>query len=65
MKNQNRERIFLVTGASGYVGGRLVRDLLSDGKKVRIFVRVARRLLVRAGQRALKSSREMQITRRI
>ena len=47
MKNQNRERIFLVTGASGYVGGRLVRDLLSDGKKVRIFVRDAKKI---AGQ---------------
>lgn len=45
MKNQNRERIFLVTGASGYVGGRLVRDLLNDKKKVRVLVRDSKKIM--------------------
>lgn len=44
MKIQNRERIYCVTGASGYVGGRLVRALLSDGKKVRVLVRDAKKI---------------------
>jgi len=38
------ERLYLVTGASGYVGGRLVRDLVDDGKKVRVFVRDAKKI---------------------
>ena len=42
MDTQNR--LFLVTGASGYVGGRLVRDLLGDGKKVRVLVRDAKKI---------------------
>ena len=45
MKIENRERIYLVTGASGYVGGRLVRDLLNDNKQVRVFVRDAKKIL--------------------
>lgn len=44
MNMQNQERVYLVTGASGYVGGRLVRDLLSDSKKVRVFVRDAKKI---------------------
>jgi uncharacterized protein YbjT (DUF2867 family) len=39
MESQNQDRLYLVTGASGYVGGRLVRDLVREGKKVRVFVR--------------------------
>ena len=34
----------LVTGATGYVGGRLVRSLLADGQKVRVFVRDANKV---------------------
>lgn len=45
MKNKNRERIYLVTGASGYVGGRLVRDLLNDKKIVRVLVRDAKKIV--------------------
>ena len=44
MNPQNQERLYLVTGASGYVGGRLVRDLLSDKKKVRVFLRDAKKI---------------------
>lgn len=46
-QNQNsqlRERLYLVTGASGYVGGRLVRTLVSENKRVRILVRDARKI---------------------
>jgi uncharacterized protein YbjT (DUF2867 family) len=34
----------LVTGATGYIGGRLVRELLSHGYRVRVLVRDAHRL---------------------
>jgi uncharacterized protein YbjT (DUF2867 family) len=44
MDTQNQGKLFLVTGASGYVGGRLVRDLLSDKKRVRVFVRDAKKI---------------------
>ena len=36
---KNDERLILVTGATGYVGGRLVPDLLAAGYRVRILVR--------------------------
>ncbi|CAN2173433.1 COG0702 Predicted nucleoside-diphosphate-sugar epimerases [Candidatus Nanopelagicaceae bacterium] len=45
MKNENQEPTYLVTGASGYVGGRLVRALLDDKKKVRVLVRDAKKIL--------------------
>jgi len=49
MDTQNHQtpsesRLYLVTGASGYVGGRLVRDLVGEGKKVRVFVRDAKKI---------------------
>ena len=39
MNAQIKERKFLVTGASGYVGGRLVRNLVNEDLSVRILVR--------------------------
>jgi uncharacterized protein YbjT (DUF2867 family) len=44
MDTQNQGKLYLVTGASGYVGGRLVRDLMSDKKRVRVFVRDAKKI---------------------
>jgi len=38
---QTGKGIILVTGATGYIGGRLVPELISRGYKVRIMVRVA------------------------
>ena len=39
MEMPNQARKILVTGASGYVGGRLVRALIEDDRDVRILVR--------------------------
>lgn len=41
MSSPNRRRKYLVTGASGYVGGRLVRTLVEENHDVRILVRDA------------------------
>jgi uncharacterized protein YbjT (DUF2867 family) len=34
----------LVTGATGYIGGRLIRELLAHGYKIRVLVRNAQKL---------------------
>ena len=39
MNPHNGARKYLVTGASGYVGGRLVRAFVDDKEDVRILVR--------------------------
>ena len=39
MSSPNQNRKYLVTGASGYVGGRLVRTLVEENNDVRILVR--------------------------
>ena len=42
--NAGNGRTCLVTGASGYIGGRLVPELLDAGHRVRCMARSARRL---------------------
>ena len=39
MNPKSGNRLYLVTGASGYVGGRLVRTLIEEKLDVRILVR--------------------------
>ena len=48
MSTAARPRLVLVTGATGYVGGRLVPRLLAAGYRVRCLVRDAARLQGRA-----------------
>ena len=44
-KNSNNEPVTcLVTGATGYIGGRLIRELLNIGYKVKVFARFPDRL---------------------
>ncbi len=43
-----RPETILVTGATGYIGGRLVPRLISDGRRVRVLVRSRARALSRA-----------------
>ena len=45
MSTPNQNRKFLVTGASGYVGGRLVRALIDENSDVRILVRDKNKIL--------------------
>jgi uncharacterized protein YbjT (DUF2867 family) len=44
LSSKGQPKTILVTGATGYVGGRLVRELLSHNYKVRVLVRNAHRL---------------------
>lgn len=45
LKNeQGQPALCLVTGATGYIGGRLIRELLNTGYRVRVLARGKERL---------------------
>ena len=44
LNSKGQPATVLVTGATGYIGGRLIRELLSHEYKVRVLVRDAARL---------------------
>ncbi|MCY0906438.1 SDR family oxidoreductase [Arthrobacter sp. H14-L1] len=44
MTDSTKDKLVLVTGATGYVGGRLVPRLLAEGYKVRVLVRSPQKL---------------------
>lgn len=49
MKTANHDGLVLLTGASGYVGGRLLRRLEADGRRLRCLARRPRHLRDRVG----------------
>jgi len=52
--NDNPKRLILVTGATGYIGGRLVPLLLAAGHQVRCLVRDSNRLCGRSWQNSVE-----------
>lgn len=44
MNSKEETKLILVTGATGYIGGRLVPELLNEGHRVRVMVRDPRRV---------------------
>ena len=49
MSDQPSDKLTLLTGASGYVGGELLRELQSRGQRVRCLARRPERLRGRVG----------------
>lgn len=38
-KTSSDSKVYMVTGATGFLGNRIVKMLLEEGKRVRVFVR--------------------------